>query len=195
MEIYKPPNYRLLAYTPTSTNLGVYEHQALFTSHHSHVSPNPNHHPHLTKPTTSTFTTSPQPIIQNAHPKMLIPSLTTLLSTALLLPLASATAIPQSILPTGQTVKQDVINIHNAVLELDATVQAYDGSPFPTSLVDGTPVLLGVAKIHTVNRAGFRHALAAPPFSIADSRDVIDTVTDTGMCCDCLCLRACVMRG
>ena len=44
--------------------------------------------------------------------------------------------------------KQDIINIHNAVLELDTTVQAYDGSPFPTSLVDGTPVLLGVAKIH-----------------------------------------------
>ena len=65
-----------------------------------------------------------------------------------LLPLASAVAIPQAILPTGQTVKQDVINIHNAVLELDATVQAYDGSPFPTSLVEGTPVLLGVAKIH-----------------------------------------------
>lgn len=98
------------------------------------------------------------------------------------LPIVSSVAIPQSILPTGQTVKQDIINIHNAVLELDATVQAYDGSPFPTSLVDGTPVLLGVAKIHSVNRAGFRHAVAALPFTVADSNDAIDTVTDTGTC-------------
>lgn len=95
-------------------------------------------------------------------------------------PAALALAVPQSILPTGQTVKQDIINIHNAVLQLDATVQAYDGSPFPTSLVDGTPVLLGVAKIHEVNRAGFRHALAALPFSVSDSNDVITTVMDTG---------------
>ena len=97
-----------------------------------------------------------------------------------LLPLTSSLALPQALLPTGQTVVQDIINIHNAVLELDATVQAYNGSPFPTSLVDGTPVLLGVAKIHEVNRAGFRHALAALPFTVPDSEDVIDTVTNTG---------------
>jgi hypothetical protein len=97
-----------------------------------------------------------------------------------LLPLASSLALPQALLPTGQTVVQDIINIHEAVLELDDTVQAYNGSPFPTSLVDGTPVLLGVAKIHEVNRAGFRHALAALPFTISDSEDVIDTVTNTG---------------
>ncbi|OSS47312.1 hypothetical protein B5807_10004 [Epicoccum nigrum] len=96
-----------------------------------------------------------------------------------LLPLASSLALPQALLPTGQTVVQDIINIHEAVLELDDTVQAYNGSPFPTSLVDGTPVLLGVAKIHEVNRAGFRHALAALPFTISDSEDVIDTVTNT----------------
>lgn len=106
---------------------------------------------------------------------MLLLPLLALVSTAL------ALAVPQSILPTGQTVKQDIINIHNAVLELDATVQAYDGSPFPTSLVDGTPVLLGVAKIHEVNRAGFRHALAALPFTVGDSNEVISAVTDTGM--------------
>ncbi|KAH6629008.1 hydrophobic surface binding protein A-domain-containing protein [Boeremia exigua] len=96
-----------------------------------------------------------------------------------LLPAALALALPQSFLPTGQTVVQDIINIHNAVLELDATVAAYNGAPFPTSLVAGTPVLLGVAKIHSVNRAGFRHALAAAPFSVPDSNDVINTVTAT----------------
>lgn len=103
-----------------------------------------------------------------------------LLTLFSVLPTALTLAVPQSILPTGQTVKQDIINIHNAVLELDATVRAYDGSPFPTSLVDGTPVLFGVAKIHEVNRAGFRHAIAALPFSVADSNDVVTTVTDTG---------------
>ncbi|KAH7341203.1 hydrophobic surface binding protein A-domain-containing protein [Pyrenochaeta sp. MPI-SDFR-AT-0127] len=85
----------------------------------------------------------------------------------------------RDILPTGQSVKQDVINIHNTVLALDATVRAYNGSPFPTSIVDGTPVLLGVAEIHRVNRAGFRHALAALPFSVEDSVQVIDTVVST----------------
>jgi hypothetical protein len=97
-----------------------------------------------------------------------------------LLPTAFTIAVHQPTLPTSQTVVQDIININNAVLELDATVRAYDGSPFPTSLVDGTPVLLGVTKIHEVNRAGFRHALAALPFSVAGSNDVITTVTDTG---------------
>lgn len=102
----------------------------------------------------------------------------TILST-----LALTSALPPSlrdILPTGQTIKQDVINIHNAVLSLDATVQAYTGAPFPTSLVGGTPVLLGVAEIHEVNRAGFRHALAAVMFSVEDTKEVIDTVVSTG---------------
>jgi hypothetical protein len=87
---------------------------------------------------------------------------------------------PRQLLPTGQTVKQDVINIHNAVLELDATIQSFQGTPLPTSLIEGTPVLLGVANIHIVNRAGFRHALAATPFTVEDSVDVIDTVVETG---------------
>lgn len=66
------------------------------------------------------------------------------------------------------------------MLALDATVQAYQGAPFPTSLIDGTPVLLGVAEIHRVNRAGFRHALAALPFSMEETREVIEAVVDTG---------------
>jgi hypothetical protein len=108
-------------------------------------------------------------------------------STLLLLPtLALSSVLPaRHLLPTGQIVKQDVINIHNAVLSLDATVQSFQGSPFPTSLVDGTPVLLGVADIHFVNRAGFRHALAASPFTVEDTKDVIDTVVSTGASFTC----------
>jgi hypothetical protein len=104
-----------------------------------------------------------------------------LFSSLFLLPtFALASTLPRDILPTGKTVKQDVYKIHNAVLALDATVNAYQGVPLPTSVVEGTPVLLGVAEIHKVNRAGFRHALAALPFTVEDSKDVIDAVVDTG---------------
>ncbi|KAF2849611.1 hypothetical protein T440DRAFT_533080 [Plenodomus tracheiphilus IPT5] len=97
-------------------------------------------------------------------------------SLALALP---TTASPRQLLPTGQDVRQDVINIHHAVLALDATVQSFNGGPFLTALVEGAPVLAGVAEIHRVNRAGFRHALAALPFSVQDSNNVIDTVVAT----------------
>jgi hypothetical protein len=106
-------------------------------------------------------------------------SLLTLLSLPHIIP---ALTLPHSLLATSQTIIQDILNIHAAVLALDETVQAYDGSPFPTSLVAGTPVLLGVARIHEVNRAGFRHAVVAAPFSVGESADVISTVTETGMC-------------
>jgi hypothetical protein len=108
-----------------------------------------------------------------------LPLFTTVLA---LLPSPSLSlALPRrALLPTGQTVKQDVLNIHNAVLSLDSTVQSFQGSPLPTSLIEGTPVLLGVAKIHTVNRIGYAHALAALPFSVKESEDVVDTVVSTG---------------
>jgi hypothetical protein len=113
-----------------------------------------------------------------------VPTITTIMhfSALFLLPTLALSSVlsARQLLPTGQTIKQDVINIHNAVLSLDATVQLFQGSVFPTSLVDGTPVLLGVADIHFVNRAGFRHAIAATPFTIEDTRDVIDTVVSTG---------------
>jgi hypothetical protein len=87
---------------------------------------------------------------------------------------------PRQALPNGQTVKQDILDIDEAVRELDVTVNAYQGVPLPTSIVEGKPVLLGVAKIHEVNRAGFRHALAAPTFTVEDSNQIIDTILETG---------------
>lgn len=92
----------------------------------------------------------------------------------------SASLPPRQLLPTGQTIKQDVLNIHNAVLALDVTIESFFGTPLPTSLIEGTPVLLGVVEIHKVNRVGFYHALGAVPFSEEDSVDVIDAVVDTG---------------
>lgn len=90
---------------------------------------------------------------------------------------------PRQLLPTGQTVRQDVVNIHNAVLALNTAVESFNGGPFLTALVEGTPVLLGVAEIHRVNRAGFRHALAALPFTVEDSVAVVDAVVGTGTSC------------
>ncbi|KAH7071802.1 hydrophobic surface binding protein A-domain-containing protein [Paraphoma chrysanthemicola] len=106
----------------------------------------------------------------------ILPCILPLLATSYAAPVDLA---PRQLLPTGQTVKQDVINIHNAVLALDSTVRSFTGSPLPTSLIEGTPILLGVAEIHRVNRAGFRHALAALPFSVDDSVQIIDTVVST----------------
>jgi hypothetical protein len=102
------------------------------------------------------------------------------LSLLLLPAIAFCSPVPQ-VLPTAQDVTQSVINIHNAVLELDATVQAFQGGSFETAIVEGKEVLAGVAKIHTVNRQGFRRAtLALPPFSVEDTVKFIDTVVATG---------------
>ncbi|KAF1913104.1 hydrophobic surface binding protein A-domain-containing protein [Ampelomyces quisqualis] len=105
--------------------------------------------------------------------------LPTILLTLLPTLTLSTLIFPRQLLATGQTVKEDVINIHNAVLALDSTIQSFQGSPIPTSLIEGTPVLFGVAEIHKVNRAGFCNALLATPFTVEDSRDVVDTVVDT----------------
>lgn len=102
------------------------------------------------------------------------------LSLFLLPAIAFCSPVPQ-VLPTAQDVTQSVINIHNAVLELDATVQAFQGGSFETAIVEGKEVLAGVAKIHIVNRQGFRRAtLALPPFSVEDTLKFIDTVVATG---------------
>ncbi|KAH6846418.1 hydrophobic surface binding protein A-domain-containing protein [Alternaria alternata] len=101
------------------------------------------------------------------------------LSLLFLSTIAFCSPVPQ-VLPTAQDVTQSVINIHNAVLELDATVQAFQGGSFETAIVEGKEVLAGVAKIHAVNREGFRRAtLALPPFSVEDTIKFIDTVVAT----------------
>jgi hypothetical protein len=101
----------------------------------------------------------------------------------LLLPaIAFCSPVPAAeVLPTAQDVIQSVVNIHNAVLELDAKVQTFQGGSFETALVEGTEVLAGVAKIHKVNREGFRQAtLALPPFTVKETTDLINTVVATG---------------
>ncbi|KAI4689671.1 uncharacterized protein J4E88_003026 [Alternaria novae-zelandiae] len=98
----------------------------------------------------------------------------------LLLPAIAFCAPVAEILPTAQDVIQSVVNIHSAVLELDQKVQAFQGGSFETAFVEGKEVLAGVAKIHEVNREGFRRAtLALPPFSIKDTTDLINTVVAT----------------
>jgi hypothetical protein len=103
------------------------------------------------------------------------------LSSLFLLFAALTYSTPILDLPTAQDVKQSVINIHNAVSELDATVQAFASGSFETTLVEGNEVLAGVGKIHIANREGFQRALAALPFNVEDTVDVIDTVVSTGV--------------
>jgi hypothetical protein len=103
------------------------------------------------------------------------------LSSLFLLFPALTLSTPFLDLPTAQKVKQSIINIHHAVLELDATVQAFTGGSFETTLVEGTEVLADVGKIHIENRESFQRALAALPFNVKDAVDVIDTVVSTGV--------------
>jgi hypothetical protein len=103
------------------------------------------------------------------------------LSSLFLLCPALTLSTPFLDLPTAQKVKQSIINIYHAVLELDATVQAFTGGSFETTLVEGKEVLAGVGKIRIVNREGFRRALVALPFDVKDTVDVIDTVVATGV--------------
>ena len=104
------------------------------------------------------------------------------ISISLLLPALALASPLAEILPTAADVTQSVRNIDAAVRELDATVLAFNGGSFETSIVEGKQVLAGVAKIHKVNREGFRRAtLALPPFSVQDTVVFVDTVVDTGM--------------
>ncbi|KAI8941490.1 hypothetical protein NX059_002707 [Plenodomus lindquistii] len=105
-----------------------------------------------------------------------LPTVFILPSLAFALPFALS---PRQLLPTGADVKQDVLNIHEAVLDLYPATAAFQGGPIPTTLVQGAPVLAGVAEIHKVNRAGFRHALLAKPFTVQETQDIIDTVVNT----------------
>lgn len=95
---------------------------------------------------------------------------------------ALALCLPQlDILPTAESVTESVININNAVLELDAIVQNYTGGSTQTTFVEDKKVLSGVGKIHDVNRQGFHRAIFAKPFSVEDTVRFIDTVVATGM--------------
>ncbi|EFQ96140.1 hypothetical protein PTT_02683 [Pyrenophora teres f. teres 0-1] len=81
--------------------------------------------------------------------------------------------------PTAESVIESVVNIHNAVVEADSTLQAYTGGFTPTTIVDDAKVLGGFAKIHSANREGFRRATFAAQFSVEETVEFINTVIAT----------------
>jgi len=87
---------------------------------------------------------------------------------------------PRQSLPTAQDVIQDILNINAAVLALDYTIQSFQGGPLLSELVDSLPVISDGLAIHSANRAGLIHAVAALPFSVQDSITIINTVVSTG---------------
>ena len=94
---------------------------------------------------------------------------------------ALADSWPKEItLPTAQNVIDSVVNIHHAVLEQDATVQAHTGGSLLAAFVDNTKIMAGIAVVHHANRQGFRRAKMAKTFSAKDSVRLIDTVLATG---------------
>jgi len=94
----------------------------------------------------------------------------------LLLATASAITLPKH---DANTLVQDVANINKGVLDTTAAVNAFNGGDISTSVVEGTPVLAGVAETHDANRKGFVDALASNFLSESDSERVIHYVEDT----------------
>lgn len=101
-------------------------------------------------------------------------------ASLLFLPALADSWPKQITLPTAQNVIDSVINIHHAVLEQDATVQAHTGGSLLAAFVDNTKIMAGIAKMHHANRQGFRRAKMAKTFSAKDSVRLIDTVLATG---------------
>lgn len=103
------------------------------------------------------------------------------LLTPALLAFVSASAINQSKrqLITADTLNQDVLNIHNAVLANQAATSNYNSGDPVTGLVEGTPVLATVGAIHVVNRKGFADANLSGPVNQADTNRIVTTVENT----------------
>lgn len=101
------------------------------------------------------------------------------ISSSLLLVTHMASAIPLDRRATANDVSQDVRNIDAGVRALTAHTAAYKGGSVPSTLVQGTPILVDAATIHIANRKGFVDALAAPKFSTPDSQKILATVGTT----------------
>jgi hypothetical protein len=86
-------------------------------------------------------------------------------------------------LDKGELVRESIVNIHNEVVKLNQMVSNFninDGKP-ATVLVQGIPILAGVAAVHFANREGFRRASESITFSKENTLNIIDTSKETGM--------------
>ena len=92
---------------------------------------------------------------------------------------STSSALPSVKRSTAQDVVNDIYAIDGGVKALEAHVSSYNTGSFPTSLVNGVPILVDVVDIHVSNRKGYLDAITASTFSNADSLTIVAAVEDT----------------
>ncbi|KXS93959.1 hypothetical protein AC579_7566 [Pseudocercospora musae] len=94
------------------------------------------------------------------------------LTLLLLAPLALASTIHKR--ATAQDVNNDITGIDRAVRKLTAAVTAYQGG-----IQESEPVFAAALGVHAINRKGFADANAAPSFTSAESKAIVDNVNNS----------------
>lgn len=74
----------------------------------------------------------------------------------------------------ANAVYDDITGIDTAVRKLTAAVNAYNGG-----ILQSQPVFDRTLAVHNINRQGFADATASSSFSQADSRRIVDHVSDS----------------
>lgn len=93
-------------------------------------------------------------------------------SLLFLAPLALAGTIQKR--ATAEDVNNDVTGIDIAVRNLTAAVTAYQGG-----IRQADPIFAAALAIHDINRKGFRDANAAPAFTSAQSKAIVDNTNNS----------------
>ena len=89
-----------------------------------------------------------------------------------LAPLALAGTIQKR--ATAEDVNNDITGIDIAVRNLTAAVSAYQGG-----IQEANPIFAAALAVHDINRKGFRDANAAPRFTSAQSKVIVDNVNNS----------------
>jgi len=109
---------------------------------------------------------------------MLFPSFS-VFSASLLFLASTTSAMPLEKRAAADDIIQDVKNIDAGVKVLTAHTTAYQGGSVPSTLYQGTPILVDALAIHLANRKGYVDALAAPKISAPDSTRILAAVGTT----------------
>lgn len=92
------------------------------------------------------------------------------LTLLLLAPLALASAIQKR----DTAVNADITGIDQAVRKLTAAVSAYQGGRQASE-----PIFAAAHEVHAINRKGFADANAAPQFTSAESKTIVQNVINS----------------
>ncbi|KAI5358722.1 Putative Cell wall mannoprotein [Septoria linicola] len=94
------------------------------------------------------------------------------LSLLILAPLAIASTITKRAI--AEDVNNDITGIDTAVRRLTAAVTAYQGG-----IQQASPIFAAALAVHEINRKGFADANAAPRFTSAQSKVIVDNVNNS----------------